>query len=448
MPTPIIQISHPVSAGLHGVITVPGDKSISHRALIFGALCVGETTIRGLLEGEDVLATAQALRAYGANIKQGSDGVCRVNGLGVGGLMPPGNVIDLGNSGTAARLLVGLAASHGLTSVFTGDASLRQRPMQRVMTPLANMGAKFVAAPGGRLPLTVKGRDTLMPIAYTPPVASAQIKSAILLAGLNTPGQTTIIEHHRTRDHTENLLRHFGAEVTVQADDNGVRYITLTGRPELLPQTVRIPGDPSSAAFPVAAALLVPGSEVTIRNVGLNPLRAGLFDTLRDMGAVIEESGSRYDQGELVADLTVRAGPLRGIEVPPERAPAMIDEYPILSALAAFAHGETVMRGIGELRVKESDRISAMVNGLNALGTKVEELEDGMIVHGHSGPAPARQNACIKTEMDHRIAMSFLVYGLGAQGSVKVQDCEMIDTSFPSFSGLMNGLGGKIEAFL
>ena len=448
MPTPIIQISHPVSAGLHGVITVPGDKSISHRALIFGALCVGETTIRGLLEGEDVLATAQALRAYGAQIKLGSDGVCRVNGLGVGGLMPPGNVIDLGNSGTAARLLVGLAASHGLTSVFTGDASLRQRPMQRVMTPLANMGAKFVAAPGGRLPLTVKGRDTLMPIAYTPPVASAQIKSAILLAGLNTPGQTTIIEHHRTRDHTENLLRHFGAEVTVQADDNGVRYITLTGRPELLPQTVRIPGDPSSAAFPIAAALLVPGSEVTIRNVGLNPLRAGLFDTLRDMGAVIEESGSRYDQGELVADLTVRAGPLRGIEVPPERAPAMIDEYPILSALAAFAHGETVMRGIGELRVKESDRISAMVNGLNALGTKVEELEDGMIVHGHSGPAPARQNTFIKTEMDHRIAMSFLVYGLGAQGSVRVQDCEMINTSFPRFLGLMNGLGGKIEAFL
>ena len=448
MPTPAIQISHPVSAGLHGVITVPGDKSISHRALIFGALCVGETTIRGLLEGEDVLATAQALRAYGAKIKQGSDGVCRVNGLGVGGLMPPGNVIDLGNSGTAARLLVGLAASHGLTSVFTGDASLRQRPMQRVMTPLANMGAKFVAAPGGRLPLTVKGRDTLMPIAYTPPVASAQIKSAVLLAGLNTPGQTTIIEHHRTRDHTENLLRHFGAEVTVQTDDNGVCYITLTGRPELLPQTVRIPGDPSSAAFPIAAALLVPGSEITIRNVGLNPLRAGLFDTLRDMGAMIEESGSRYDQGELVADLTVRAGPLRGIEVPPERAPAMIDEYPILSALAAFAHGETVMRGIGELRVKESDRISAMVNGLNALGTKVEELEDGMIVHGHSGPAPARQNTCIKTAMDHRVAMSFLVYGLGAQGPVKVQGCEMIETSFPSFTDLMNGLGGKIEAFL
>ncbi len=449
MPIPSVQIAHPVAAGLRGTIVVPGDKSISHRALIFSALCVGESTIHGLLDGEDVLATARALRAYGADIRRddngGDNAVWRVNGVGVGGLMPPGDILDLGNSGTGARLLLGLAAGHGVTSVFTGDASLRQRPMQRVITPLTDMGARFEAAPGGRLPITVIGRNTLTPIEYRLPVASAQIKSAVLLAGLNAPGQTSVIEPRPTRDHTEHLLRHFGAEVMVDDDADGTRHISLTGRPELRPQTVRVPGDPSSAAFPIAAALLVPGSEVTIRGVGLNPLRAALLDTLRDMGAVIEESNARTDQGEPIADLLVRAGPLRGIEVPPERAPAMIDEYPILAAIAAFATGRTVMRGIAELRVKESDRIGAMVNGLQALGVDVEELDDGLIVQGHGGPAPARQGVRIETEMDHRIAMSFLIYGLAAQAPVTVMGCEMIATSFPGFADLINNLGGRIE---
>ncbi len=449
MPIPSVQTAHPADRPLKGLINVPGDKSISHRALIFGALCVGETAIHDLLEGEDVLATAQALQSYGARIERDDGGVWRINGVGIGGLMPPRDVLDLGNSGTGARLLLGLAASHGLTSVFTGDASLRQRPMQRVITPLAEMGAAFEAAPGGRLPLTVRGRDSLMPVEYQPPVASAQIKSAVLLAGLNTPGQTTVIEATPTRDHTEHLLRHFGADVEITEDSGGNRRITLTGRPELRPQTVRVPGDPSSAAFPIAAALLVPGSEITVKGVGLNPLRAALFDTLREMGAIIGETNRRMDQGEPIADLEVRAGPLRGIEVPPDRAPSMIDEYPVLAAIAAHATGPTVMRGIAELRVKESDRIAAMVTGLKSLGVEVEELDDGMIVHGnggHGGPPPARRDSRVETEMDHRIAMSFLVYGLGAQAPVKVSGCEMIETSFPGFAKLMNGLGGRIEA--
>ena len=446
MPISTVQIAHPANTRLKGVITVPSDKSISHRALILGTLCVGKTTIKGLLESNDVLATACALRAYGADIKRSVNGSWLVNGVGIGGLMPPTDVLNLGNSGTTARLMLGLAASHNLISIFTGDKSLRQRPMERVMTPLMKMGAEFDASPCGRLPLTVKGRANLLPITYTLPVASAQIKSAILLAGLNTPGKTTIIEHNHTRDHTENLLRHFGAEVTAETVKGGMQQITLTGRPELLPQTVYIPGDPSSAAFPIAATLMVPGSEITIQNVGLNPLRTALFDTLRDMGAIIEESDVQYNQGEPIANLKVRAGPLLGIEVPPERAPAMIDEYPILSVLAAFAEGKTVMRGIGELRVKESDRISAMVNGLKALGVRAEELEDGMVVYGHSGNPPAHQKNKIESRGDHRIAMSFLVYGLGARNSVKVTDCEMIETSFPNFIDLMNDLGGKIVA--
>ncbi|MFP6749289.1 MAG: 3-phosphoshikimate 1-carboxyvinyltransferase [Alphaproteobacteria bacterium] len=451
MPTASVQTAHPATTGLRGIIAVPGDKSISHRALILGALCIGESTIHGLLEGADVLATAQALRAYGADIQRdgrdGRDGktVWRVNGLGVGGLLPPQDILDLGNSGTGARLLLGLAAGHGLTSIFTGDASLRRRPMQRVITPLAEMGGRFEAAPGGRLPITVVGRDTLMPIEYRLPVASAQIKSAVLLAGLNAPGRTSVIEPRPTRDHTEHLLRHFGAEVSVEDDGEDGRRISLTGRPELRPQTVRVPGDPSSAAFPIAAALLVPGSEVTIRGVGLNPLRAALLETLRDMGAVIEESNAGQYQGEPIADLLVRAGPLHGIEVPPGRAPAMIDEYPILAAIAAFATGKTVMRGIAELRLKESDRIAAMARGLDALGVAVEELEDGLIVHGRGGPAPAPPGVRIETEMDHRVAMSFLVYGLGAQASVTVLGCEMIETSFPGFADLINGLGAHIE---
>ncbi len=370
----------------------------------------------------------------------------RRNDVGFGGLMRPSDILDLGNSGTGARLLLGLAAAQGVTSVFTGDASLRQRPMQRVITPLQQMGARFEAAPGGRLPITVVGTDRAMPIEYRLPVPSAQIKSAVLLAGLNAPGRTAVIEPRPSRDHTEHLLRHFGAEVTIGQDDDGARRITLTGRPELQPQTVSVPGDISSAAFPIAAALLVPGSHVTITGVGLNPLRAALLDTLRDMGARITERNRRQVQGESVADLVVRAGPLRGIEVPGERAPAMIDEYPILAAMAAFAAGPTVMRGIGELRVKESDRIAAMVKGLGGLGVQVEELSDGLIVHGHDGPAPANDGVCIDTEMDHRIAMSFLVYGLAAQGPVNVSGCEMIVTSFSGISELMTGRGGRIGA--
>ncbi len=443
-----VKIAHPASAngaGLQGAIAVPGDKSISHRALILGALSVGESRIQGLLEGADVLATAQALRAYGADIRRGADAVWRVNGVGVGGLMAPGDTLDLGNSGTGARLLLGLAASHGITSIFTGDASLRQRPMQRVITPLQQMGARFEASAGGRLPLTVVGSNRAMPIEYRLPVPSAQIKSAILLAGLNAPGRTEVIEGRPSRDHTEHLLRHFGAEVTISQDDDGARRISLTGRPELRPQTVAVPGDPSSAAFPIAAALLVSGSEIAVTGVGLNPLRAALLDCLREMGAQITERNRRQIQGEAVADLLVRAGPLHGIEVSGERAPAMIDEYPILAAVAAFATGPTVMRGIGELRLKESDRIAAMANGLSALGVRVEELTDGLIVHGHGGPAPARQGVSIDTEMDHRIAMSFLVYGLAAQGPVRVEGCEMIDTSFPGFCELMTGLGARME---
>ena len=445
------QTAHPATpsgTGLYGSIAVPGDKSISHRALILGALCVGETVVHGLLEGEDVLATAQALRAYGADIQRSESeagGVWRINGLGVGGLLAPGDVLDLGNSGTGARLLLGLAASHGITSVFTGDASLRQRPMQRVITPLQQMGGQFEAAEGGRLPITVVGSNRLTPIDYRLPVASAQIKSAVLLAGLNAPGVTTVIEPRPCRDHTEHLLRHFGAQVTVDEDQDGGRRIALTGQPELRPQTVHVPGDPSSAAFPIAAALLVPGSDVTITGVGLNPLRAALLDTLRDMGAQITEQNRRQDQGEPIADLRVRHGQLHGIEVPLERAPAMIDEYPVLAALAAFAKGPTVMRGIAELRVKESDRIAAMAKGLSALGVAVEELQDGLIVQGHDGPAPAKAGVSIDTEMDHRIAMSFLIYGLGAQGPVRVAGCEMIETSFPGFAVLMTGLGARIE---
>ena len=444
-----ILVAHPAAttaSRLNGTIAVPGDKSISHRSLILGALAVGESTVHGLLEGADVLATAQALRAYGADIRRGDDGVWRIFGLGVGGLMAPSNVLDLGNSGTGARLLLGLAASHGVTSIFTGDASLRLRPMERVMTPLQQMGAKFQAAEGGRLPITVMGTNGALPIEYRLPVASAQIKSAVLLAGLNAPGQTTVIEPRPSRDHTENMLRHFGAEVSIGEDDDGARRITLTGRPELQPQNIHVPGDPSSAAFPIAAALLVPGSEITVTGVGLNPLRAALFDTLRDMGAQITERNRRADLGEPIADLVVRAGPLKGIEVPPERAPAMIDEYPVLAALAAFAQGPTVMRGIAELRVKESDRIAAMVKGLSTLGVRVEELPDGMVVHGHNGPAPANPGVLIDSEMDHRIAMSFLVYGLGARNPVRVDGCDIIETSFPGFADLMQTLGGRIEA--
>ena len=429
---------------LQGSIDVPGDKSISHRALIFGALAVGRTEVRGLLEGDDVLRTAAALRNLGARIERGGDGTWTIDGLGVGGLQEPAEVLDLGNSGTGARLLMGAVASHPFTSFFTGDASLCRRPMGRVAEPLERMGARFVARSRIRPPLAVIGTGAALPIEYQLPVASAQVKSAILLAGLNAPGITTVLEPEPTRDHTENLLRHFGATVKVEPLLGGGRKISLTGQPELTGQAVTVPGDPSSAAFAVVAAVLSPGSDVTVRNVGLNPLRAGLFDCLRDMGAAIEVTGLRQAGGEPVADLKVRGGALRGVVVPPERAPSMIDEYPILAVAAAFAAGSTIMRGIGELRVKESDRIAAMAVGLKACGVSVEEFEDGMIVHGSGRPPEG--GGRIETRMDHRIAMAFLVLGLAAERAVTIDDSRMIDTSFPGFAALLNGLGARIAA--
>ena len=423
---------------------MPGDKSISHRALMLGALAIGETAITGLLAGEDVLHTAQCMRALGAEISEGADGIWRVRGRGVGGLVEPDRVLDMGNSGTGARLLMGLVATHPMTSVFTGDASLCRRPMARVTGPLSQMGARFVGRSGGRLPLAVVGAAEPMPIEYRLPVASAQVKSAIILAGLNTPGETVVIEPEPTRDHSERLLRHFGADVRVEDMTDGARRVTLVGQPELAAADILVPGDPSSAAFPVAAALIVPGSEVTILNVGTNPLRTGLYQTLAEMGADISFVGERVAGGEPVADLIVRAGALKGIEVPAERAPSMIDEYPILAVIAAFAEGTTTMRGLAELRVKESDRLAAMARGLAACGVAVEELEDGLVVHGRG--RPPRGGGTVATEMDHRIAMSFLVMGLAAEQAVTVDDVAMIDTSFPGFARLMAGLGASFAA--
>jgi len=425
---------------LGGTIRVPGDKSISHRALMFGALAVGRSTVSGLLEGEDVLRTAAAVRAWGARVERGADGTYSIDGVGIGGLSEPAEVLDLGNSGTGVRLLMGLAATHAITTFFTGDASLRRRPMSRVTVPLAQMGARFTGREGGRLPLAVTGTANPVPIEYTLPVASAQVKSAVLLAGLNTRYDTSVIEPEATRDHTENLLRAFGAKVVVTDLGQKGRAITVTGQPELRPQTVVVPGDPSSAAFAAVAACIVPGAAVRIENVGINRLRTGLFETLREMGADIAYENRREAGGEPVADLVVRHKGLRGIEVPSERAPSMIDEYPILCVAAAFAKGKTVMRGIGELRVKESDRLAAMARGLSACGVMVEEMPDGMIVHGGAPEGGAR----IETEMDHRIAMAHLVLGLACKQAVEVDDVGFIDTSFPGFIALMNGLGADI----
>lgn len=428
---------------LTGQASVPGDKSISHRALIFGALAVGETRVTGLLEGEDVLRTAAAMRAMGAQVIREPDGSWRVRGVGVGGFAEPADVLDMGNAGTGARLVMGLVASHPMTAIFTGDASLRRRPMGRVMEPLGLMGARFVGRAGGRLPLAVVGAQQPLPIEYTLPVASAQVKSALLLAGLNAPGITTVIEPEPTRDHTENLLRHFGATVTARDEARG-RVISLTGQPELHPADIDVPGDPSSAAFPLVAALIVPGSAVTITGVGMNPLRTGLFDTLLDMGADLTFSNRREQGGEPVADITARYSRLKGITVPPECAPSMIDEYPILFVAAACAEGQTIVRGAKELRVKESDRLAAMARALAANGVQLEELEDGLILTGNGQP-PAG-GARVATELDHRIAMSALVLGLAAKDGVAVDDVGMIDTSFPGFVNLIRGLGGDLAS--
>ncbi|OAN55273.1 3-phosphoshikimate 1-carboxyvinyltransferase [Paramagnetospirillum marisnigri] len=429
---------------LAGSARIPGDKSISHRALMFGALAVGESTVTGLLEGDDVLRTASAMRALGAEVERLADGSWRLFGRGVGGLVEPADVLDMGNSGTGARLLMGLVAAHPFTTIFTGDASLRSRPMRRVSAPLERMGARFVGRDGGRLPMAVVGATQPLPITYELPVASAQVKSAILLAGLNTPGETTVIEREATRDHTELMLRNFGATVRTEAAEGGGFAITVTGYPELTGRPVVVPADPSSAAFPAVAALLVEGSEIRLPGVGTNPLRTGLYQTLLEMGADIYLDNARDQAGEPVADLVVRSSRLKGVDVPAERAPSMIDEYPILAVAAAFAEGTTTMRGLGELRVKESDRLAAMARGLAACGVAVEETQDTLIVHG-TGRAPAG-DATVTTHFDHRIAMSFLVMGMASARPVKVDDAEAIDTSFPGFAALMNGLGGKIEA--
>jgi len=425
---------------LSGEALVPGDKSISHRALMFGALAVGTTDITGLLEGEDVLRTAAAMRALGAEVADLGGGHWQVAGRGIGGLVEPADVLDMGNSGTAARLLCGLLAGHALFAVMTGDASLRKRPMKRVTDPLSATGARFATRAGGRLPLAVEGAADPLPLDYTLPVASAQVKSACLLAGLSARGMTRVVEHEATRDHTENMLRHFGATVRVAVEGHG-RVIELDGQPELVAAPVVVPGDPSSAAFPAVAALLVPGSEVLLRGVGLNPLRAGLFATLAEMGADITRLNPRTEGGEPVADLLVKASALRAVDVPPERAPAMIDEYPILAVAAAAARGTTRMRGLKELRVKESDRLSATAALLAANGVAVTVEGDDMIVQGAGGP-PAGGGDVI-THMDHRIAMSALVLGLASRAAVRVDDAAFIETSFPGFAALMNRLCGE-----
>jgi len=428
---------------LSGSAKVPGDKSISHRALMFGALAVGESRVEGLLEGDDVLRTAAAMRALGAEVERLDDGSWRLWGRGVGGLREPDDLLDLGNSGTGARLMMGLVATHPFTTFFTGDASLRSRPMKRVSEPLSRMGARFVTREGGRLPAALVGTDKPVPITYELPVASAQVKSAILLAGLNTPGETTVIEREATRDHTELMLRNFGAAVTVEPREDGARRITVTGFPELTGRHVVVPADPSSAAFPAVAALLVPRSEIRLAGIGMNPLRTGLFRTLAEMGADIGYENPRTEGGERVADLVVRSSVLSGIDVPAERAPSMIDEYPILAVAAAFAGGTTRMFGLSELRVKESDRFAATLHGLQACGVKAEAEGDTLIVHG-TGRPPAG-GATIAVDLDHRIAMSFLVLGMASAEPVAVDDAEAVDTSFPGFVDLMNGLGARIS---
>ena len=443
MPSPKPLIARP-SGKLAGTVRVPGDKSMSHRALILGALAVGRTSVKGMLDGADVRATAAALRALGATVTRHDDGLWTVDGVGVGGLMEPAGVLDLGNSGTGVRLLMGLVATHPLTALFTGDASLNRRPMARVIQPLEQIGAQFVGRRGGLLPLAVLGAAAPMPIEYRVPVASAQVKSAILLAGLNTPGTTSVIEARPTRDHTERMLRGFGARVMVEPLGDGGRRILLDGQPELTPAALDLPADPSSAAFPLVAALLLDGSDVTLLDVGLNPLRTGLFTTLRDMGAQIDIQNQRTVGDEPIGDLRVRASRLTGVTVPAERAPSMIDEYPILAVAAARATGVTVMRGLGELKGKESDRLGAIARGLAASGVKVEVDEDTLAIHGAGGPVPGGSR--IAVDLDHRIAMAFLVLGLGAKRAVEIDDASAIETSFPDFAGLMCGLGADISA--
>ena len=433
-------------APLRGSLRPPGDKSISHRAMILGLLSIGETRVEGLLEGDDVLRTAAAAEALGAGVERLGEGRWLVRGVGIGGLSDPARTLDFGNAGTGSRLMMGVVGGQPVTATFDGDASLRSRPMRRILDPLVRMGTEVVTeAEGGRVPLTLRGPREAIPITYETPAASAQIKSAVLLAGLNAPGTTTVIEAAATRDHTERMLRLFGAEVAVEAHGPGGhgRRIALTGQPTLRGTDVVVPADPSSAAFPLVAALIVPGSEVTIEGVMMNPLRTGLITTLLEMGADIERLREREEGGETVADLRVRASRLRGVAVPAERAPAMIDEYPVLAVAAAFAEGTTRMNGLHELRVKESDRLAAVAAGLKANGVAHVVEGDDLVVHG-DGTAP-RGGGTVATHLDHRIAMAFLVMGLATVKPVTVDDGAMIATSFPSFRPTMLALGARIE---
>jgi 3-phosphoshikimate 1-carboxyvinyltransferase len=422
---------------------VPGDKSISHRALIFGLLAVGETRVSGLLEGEDVLRTAEAARALGAQVVRDGEGLWRVHGVGVGGLRQPATTLDFGNAGTGSRLMMGVCGSHPITTTFDGDASLRKRPMRRILDPLALMGVRVVSQQeGGRVPLTLQGPAEATPIVYETPVASAQVKSAVLLAGLNAPGATTVIEREATRDHTEKMLAHFGAKIMVAPHGAHGRAITLTGQPELVPQPIVVPADPSSAAFPMVAALITPGSDVLLDGVMMNPLRTGLITTLIEMGADITVEARSQEGGEEVATLRVRHSPLRGVSVPAERAPSMIDEYPILAVAAAFAEGETRMNGLHELRVKESDRLAAVAAGLAAAGVSASIAGDDLIVQGGAGDVAG--GGLVATHLDHRIAMSFLIMGFASRREMTVDDRDTIATSFPSFMALMAGLGADL----
>ncbi len=433
------------SRPLAGRVHLPGDKSISHRAMIFGLLALGETMVEGLLEGDDVLRTADACRALGATIERLGEGHWRIRGVGIGGLKSPEAVLDFGNAGTGTRLMMGVVGGHPITATFDGDASLRKRPMRRILDPLTEMGVEVVSqAEGGRCPITIRGAADPLPITYATPVASAQIKSAILLAGLNSPGRTTVIETEATRDHTEKMLTYFGATVRVTPEGHDGRRIELEGRPELKPRPIIVPRDPSSAAFPLVAALLVPGSDILIEGMMMNPLRTGLLTTLKDMGAAIDIQNPRYEGGEDVADLRVRHSALTGVDVPAGRAPSMIDEYPILAVAASFAKGETRMRGLNELRVKESDRLQAVADGLAEAGVTYTIEGDDLIVQGMNGAV--RGGGTVATHLDHRIAMSFLVMGLASDQPMTVDDERMIATSFPTFTKLMTTLGAVFSA--
>lgn len=438
--TPIPMTSR-ASGPLHGEALIPGDKSVSHRSLILGAMSIGKTEITGLLEGQDVLDTAKAMQSFGATVERHGQGHWTVQGLGVGGFEEPEDIVDCGNAGTGVRLIMGAMSTCPINATFTGDASLRSRPMGRITEPLSLFGAQAVGRDKGLLPLTMVGAREPMAVQYTSPHPSAQIKSAVLLAGLNAAGETVLIEKEKTRDHSERMLAGFGAKIETVETKNGFE-IALAGQPELQGQTLAVPRDPSSAAFPIAAALIVEGSEITVPNIGMNPTRIGLITTLIEMGADITLENERVEGGEPVADLRVRASSLTGVEVPPERAPSMIDEYPILSAVAAFAKGKTVMRGVKELRVKECDRIDAMARGLEANGVTIEEGEDFLIVYGQEGTVVG--GATCETHLDHRIAMSFLCMGLSTQEPVSVDDGGAIATSFPIFEQLMTGLGAAI----